>query len=143
MKYISRYSNNKEVSAAQYITEIICEQKAKKDKVDLHYRFWTNKKWSLFYRNQIGTANKLLETYSAKAIIKALLSTEGQKIFSLRAPHLPAMIQTAEIQISKENSTLTKHIERKNTVLFKDCSNDVVNRKKNIISRLEDIDNDA
>jgi len=31
-KYISKYSNNKFVSAAQYITEIICEHKAKKDK---------------------------------------------------------------------------------------------------------------
>jgi ABC-type Fe3+ transport system substrate-binding protein len=142
MKYISRYSNNKEVSAAQYITEIICEQKAKKDKVDLHYKFWTNKKWSLFYRNQIGSANKLLQTYSAKAIIKALLSKEGQKIFSLRAPHLPAMIQDAESQIAQENSTLTKHIDRKDSVVFKDYSSSI-HHKKNIISRLEDIDNDT
>ena len=71
MKYISKYSNGKEVTAAQYITEIICEKKAKIDKVDLHFRFWTTKKWDKFYRNQIGTANKLLEQYSDKAIIKA------------------------------------------------------------------------
>ena len=29
-KYISKYSNNKEVTAAQYITEIICEHYAQK-----------------------------------------------------------------------------------------------------------------
>ena len=39
MKYISKYSNGKEVSAAQYITELICENKAKQDKKDLHYKF--------------------------------------------------------------------------------------------------------
>ena len=57
MKYPSRYSNEKFVSAAQYITEMICEKKAKIDKEDLHHRFWTNKKWSSFFRNQIATAH--------------------------------------------------------------------------------------
>ena len=33
------------VSDAQYITEIICEHKAKRDRKDLHYRFWLNKEW--------------------------------------------------------------------------------------------------
>jgi hypothetical protein len=36
-KYLSKYSNGKTVSAAQYITEIICENKAKRDKLDLHW----------------------------------------------------------------------------------------------------------
>ena len=42
-KYPSKYSNNKTVSAAQYITEIICEKKAKREGKDLHYIFWLNK----------------------------------------------------------------------------------------------------
>lgn len=138
-KYLSRYSNNKSVSAAQYITEIICEQKAKLDKTDLHYRFWTSKKWSAFYRNQIGTAHKLLKTYSAKAIIRALLSERGQKIFSLRAPHLIAMIQEAEESIDKENQEFTKTIERKTNITFSQPS--ITKKTKNIISKLEDIDN--
>lgn len=138
-KYISRYSNNKEVSAAQYITEIICEQKAKIDKVDLHYRFWTNKKWSTFYKNQIGTANKLLEKYSARAILKALLSEKGQKIFSLRAPHLLPMIEQAEVELAAANNDFTKPIDRKNNISFGSLAPKSVN--KNIISRLEEIDN--
>ena len=39
MKFESKYSNNKMVSAAQYITELICENKAKIDKKDIHYKF--------------------------------------------------------------------------------------------------------
>ena len=84
-KYISKYSNDKVVSAAQYITELICERKASKDKKDLHYRFWLSKEWSAFFKNQIATAHKLLKQYSDKAIVNALLTEQGKKIFSLRS----------------------------------------------------------
>jgi ribosomal protein S25 len=137
-KYISRYSNDKEVSSAQYITEIICEQKAKINKEDLHYKFWTSKKWAAFFRNQIATAHKLLKQYSAKAIIKALLSDKGQKIFSLRAPHLIAMIEQAEQELLSENTQFTKAVTRKSDIQFKTNADP----KKNILSKLEDIDND-
>ena len=73
MKFISRYSNNKEVSAAQYIVELICEKKAKFKKKDLHYRFWVNKEWSAYYRNQIATANKLVKNDFDQTIMTWLL----------------------------------------------------------------------
>ena len=37
--YISKYSNDKEVSAAQYITEIICEHQAIRNKKDLQRKY--------------------------------------------------------------------------------------------------------
>ena len=39
MKYISKYFQDKEITPAQFITEMICERKAKKDGDDLHHRF--------------------------------------------------------------------------------------------------------
>lgn len=137
-KYLSRYSNNKEVSAAQYITELICEKKAKIDKTDLHYRFWLSKKWSAFFRNQIGTANKLLQDYDAKAIVNALLTNEAGKIFSLRAPHLLPIIQQEQHKLDQENTEFTKPINRNEDIAFnrKNPKN-----KSNIFSKLEDIDN--
>ena len=74
MKFESKYSNNKMVSAAQYITELICENKAKIDKKDIHYKFWINKEWASFYRNQIATANKLVKKYDPIDIVRALKS---------------------------------------------------------------------
>lgn len=136
-KYISRYSNGKTVSDAQYITEIICEKKAKINKEDLHYRFWISKKWSSFFRNQIATAHKLLSKYKAKSIIDALLDNRMEKVFSLRAPHLIAIIEEKEAQVV--NEALTKHIERKTDITF--SNNQVKSNKKNIISKLEDLDN--
>lgn len=138
-KYLSKYSNGKPVTPAQYITEIICERKANTDKIDLHYKFWVQKKWALFYRNQIASAHKLLKTYQPKAIIKALQTDKGKKIYSLRAPHLPAIIQEQEEILKKENTTITKNIERKENIVFK------INSKKsnNIFSKLKDIDNES
>ena len=39
-KYPSRYSDGKKVTAAQYITELICEKRAVKDKKELPNNFW-------------------------------------------------------------------------------------------------------
>jgi hypothetical protein len=51
------------------------------------------KEWSKFYRDQIGTANKLLKEYPAEAIINALNSRDAYSIYSLRAPFLRGIIQ--------------------------------------------------
>lgn len=112
MKYLSKYSNGKEVTAAQYITELICENKAKKEKRDLHYRFWTNKEWSRYYRDQIATANKLIAKYSEQAIIRALKTKEAEKIYSLRAPHLIPIIDQQQSILEVENKELSQSFDR-------------------------------
>lgn len=135
-KYISKYSNNKEVSPAQYITEMICENKAKKDKKDLHYRFWVTKEWATYYRNQIGSAHNLLKKYSDVAIIRALKHPSAAKIYSLRAPHLVPIIELEEHKLSQENQSLTLDLQRPEEVKF----GSINKRKKNIISKLKDLD---
>lgn len=139
-QYISRYSNNKTVSAAQYITELICERKAFRDKKDLHYRFWEHKTWAAFFRNQIGSAHKLLKKYDAKAIINALLSPQAQKIYSLRAPHLLPMIEQAQDKLLKEEQTQKQArpvaIDRKDKVNFGRHNQP----QNNILSKLKDLE---
>lgn len=132
-KYPSKYSNGKTVSGAQYITEIICENKAKKDNRDLYFRFWTEPYWEKFFRNQIASANKLIKIYDPIDIAKALKSNSGQKIFSLRAPHLIRMIET-ETQKRKtlENKKFTKIERKENLVIRKHQPN------KNILDILEE-----
>lgn len=137
-KYISKYSNDKAVSAAQYITELICENKAKKDKLDLHYRFWTNKNWEIYYKNQIASAHKLLKKYDSKSIIRALRSKPAEKIYSLRAPHLIAIIEKEQEKLESENKDLSLEIDRKDKKTFRKNID-----KKNIISKLRNIDYDS
>jgi hypothetical protein len=138
-KYPSKYSNGKSVSAAQYITEVICENKAQLSKEDLHYRFWLSKKWSLYYRNQIASANKLLEKYSPEAIVKALKSDKAKKIYSLRAPHLLPIIQQQEDLLASQNQTMSKIPDRKLDKTFESSES----KQKNILSKLRELDNDC
>jgi hypothetical protein len=137
--YLSKYSNGKTVSEAQYITELICENKAKKDKEDLHYRFWISKKWENFYKNQIASAHKLLKQYTAKAIISAIKNEKSKNTYSLRSPFLLEIIKQAQSDINKENNELTLKLNRKENIKF-----DNKNKKSNgLLSKLKDIENES
>lgn len=138
-KYISKYSNGKYVSPAQYITEMICENKAKIDKKDLHYRFWLNKEWSAFFRNQIATANKLVKTYGDKAVIKALKNDKASRIYSLRSPVLLDIIKKEAFILSQQQPPMSKNYDR-NIDISKRRN---LRTSKNIRSKLEDIDNEC
>jgi hypothetical protein len=137
-KFPSRYSNGKQVSAAQYITELICENKAKINKEDLSYKFWTTPKWEKYYRNQISSANKLIEKYNPLAIVKALKDSKAERIYSLRAPHLVAIIEKYQEEIDSMNKSFTLEIDRQTNKTYK---KDKV--QKNIISKIKEIDNGA
>lgn len=137
MNFISKYSNDKEVSAAQFITELICENKAKIDKKDLHYKFWMNKEWASFFKNQIASAHKLLKQYDAIDIIRALKTPKGQRIFSLRAKHFIPMILEQQLKSeAMQDKSKDISIERKDAIKIKQHKTN-----KNILSKLEDLDN--
>jgi hypothetical protein len=138
-QYPSKYSNGKQVSAAQYITEIICERKAETIKKDLHYRFWVNKEWEKFYKDQIASAYRLLKKYSDTAIIRALNSTKASKIYSLRAPFLIPIIEEEEKKLQTQNQELSIKLNRPSNVNFNRHSNN----PSNIISKLKDLDNES
>jgi hypothetical protein len=137
--YPSKYSNGKQITAAQYITEIICERKAKNTKKDLHYRFWTNKLWEKFYKDQIASAHKLLKKYEDTAIIRALNSDKAQKIYSLRAPFLIPIIEQEQQKLQNENKELSLKLHRPVNVNF----NRSIHKQSNIISKLKDLDNES
>lgn len=136
MIFISKYSNDKEVSAAQFITELICENKARIDKKDLHYKFWLNKEWANFFKNQIASAHKLLKQYDAIDIIRALKTNNGRKIFSLRAKHfIPLVIAEKQKSESMNKKSEDLIIERKEQIKIKEHK-----VKSNILSKLKDLE---
>lgn len=136
MKYPSKYSNGKEVTAAQYIVEMICERIAKRNKKDLHYRFWVSKEWEKEYKGQIASAHKLLKKYDFSDIVNALKSTDGAKIYSLRAPHLSDIIDKT-VSIRQSQPVIeTKNIER--NLLNKGI---IKANKNTILDKLKELDN--
>jgi len=81
-KYKSIYSPDKEITAAQYISELVCKNKAKNLKLTLPLQFYKLPEWSTFYQAQIIKANEYLEKYNELILIKVINS---KNIYSLHA----------------------------------------------------------
>ncbi len=102
-RYPSKYSNGTFITAAQYITEMVCEKKASIQRMQIGQHFWNQPAWAKFYRMQILAANGLLKIYSEQAVIAALKSKPASRIFSLRAPHLDAIIEAEQKKLDLQN----------------------------------------
>ena len=135
-KYPSRYSPKKFVSGVQYITELICEKRAKYLEKDLPIKFWQLDEWRKYFQYQIMLANKLVKKYGEHCVIAALNDKRMWKTYSLRGSFLLGVIEEysrkedVSRRIAKE---LEYDFSEKKTF---DSSND----KKSIISRLKDLE---
>jgi hypothetical protein len=112
---------------------LICEKRAQQMTHDLPREFWKFKEWEGYYKYQIKLANKLVKKFPAQAIIDTLLSPRTKSVFSLAHPLLkdiiPDFIKKKDDQIdSRKIPDSTKNKQK-------------TKRKKNIVSKLKDIDN--
>ena len=118
---LSRYkspSTGDYCTSAQYIAELMCQRMAERtNEGSLAYKFWNTKKWKKTYQLQVIAANRLLNKYSDRAIVAALNTYKGLKIYSLRFPGLEEMIKTEHRRLdngppvksdSYENNTSSK-----------------------------------
>lgn len=135
-RYESKYSNGKPVTGAQYITEVVCENKARIENKDLHYRFWVEPYWEKYYKNQIASAYKLIKKYDPVCIAKALSKGSGRKIFSLRANHLIPLIEKEQSKLDEAKKTQTITNVKKDNIVVKKHK-----EKTNILNTLEELDN--
>lgn len=134
-KYPSRYSPQGWVSAAQYITEVICEKKAQKDKTDLPIKFWEIEEWKSYYRYQITLANKLVKEFGEESVVAALKDSRCWGTYSLRSKFLHSIIQEKKDSIVERTKAVDYNVNDKENVVHK--SN---NDQKSIISKLRDLD---
>lgn len=83
MKYVSKYSPNKQITPAQYIAEKVCENRAWSLGIELPPKFWDDPEWQKYYKYQIFMAHKLVKQIEPKYIVSALEQTRS---FSLKNP---------------------------------------------------------
>jgi len=137
MKYKSHYTD-KLVTEAQYITERICENKVQMKGEELPKQFWNLPEWRVFFVRQHTLANRLLEIYDGAAIIRALKTYAGKKIYSLQAPHLDDLLRKEQRLYEAEQAKLQEAapVERKSTT-EKPRPRQL---EKNILSKLGELD---
>lgn len=88
-KYASKYTD-KLVTGPQKIAEIMVERKHKDLK--LPQQFWNDDRFKRDFLLQLRFANSLIKLYSVEAIINALKTPAGSKIYSLTARWLDGII---------------------------------------------------
>lgn len=101
MKYTSLYTD-KQVTAAQLITEKICERYAERYDKTLVYQFWSLMEWRKFFKLQMIFANALLKNYSCQAILDGLADNRARSVYSLKNPILIDIVKEKQCNIDKQ-----------------------------------------
>lgn len=89
MKWKSKYSPGRYISTHQYILEIVCENKAVKDKVDLPFQFWKLPKWKWEYIKNSNSCKILRKTHGD---LKVLDFVKKNRIWNLSAKWIDGAI---------------------------------------------------
>ncbi len=141
-RYPSRYSPKVDedgfawVTGRQYIIELICENKARKERKDLPRAFYDLPEWQKFYQSQINNRSlgKLIETHGIDKIISFLM--ENKHIMSLR----PKWVHN-KLQEYKYTSPTRPDNDKQNDHNFEKKERFATNNNKSsIISKLEELE---
>mgnify|MGYP003349038015 CR=1 FL=1 len=145
MGFKSKYGPNENLSIEKYLTELMCERKAKKEKRTLLHFFWREDYWKKFYAQQIIAAKALLKLYSEKAILNAINNKTVNWVYSLRSPQLIPILADEEnkikrqLKLQEEKQQIEEQpkavLEEKQTVEIRQNNN----KKESLINKLRNI----
>lgn len=128
---------------ANQIAQLICPRLLKqKGFASLPEKFWADKRFAREYKLQLIKSRSLLKMYSPQAIINALKSKEGLRIWSLTAPWLDGIIAAEEkrLQILAEKINMgTPHTPSSNAEKLPDDDGPrpAFNPKKSVFDKLD------
>lgn len=100
-RYKSQYGGGW-ITDAQYLAEIMCERQANRRDEGLCIKFWNTNSWKKQFQLQVLTAHIWLKKYSGRAVVSAVKSKSGSRVFSLTARNLLKPL------IEKEQNLLDK-----------------------------------
>ena len=99
-------------NAAEYIAEMVCLGKAESQNVGRPaYALWNTAKWKKEFQSQITKAYQLLKKYTDKAIISALNSPKGKRIYSSRVKNLEPLVKQSQKQLDKINPDVIEYTD--------------------------------
>jgi hypothetical protein len=97
----SKYCD-KDITAAQYIAELVCEKRARQLDVDLCNHFWQLPAWKNFFISQIRLANKLLSSHDTEIVLRAIRESD---VGTLRNPQ----VKTNIVKLEKSAKLINMH----------------------------------
>ena len=113
-KVYQHVTTGQNCNAAQYIAEMVCLREAESaNEGQPAFKLWNTEKWKNKFRSQVTKAYALLKKYDDLAIINALRSPAGKRIYSLRLKNLENLIKQEQGQIDSQKSIPVKPQEYK------------------------------
>jgi hypothetical protein len=100
---------NKEQTPAQFIADLLCRRKGKKENLPTPPGYWSQPEWKIEYKRNILSANKFLKIYPFEVITKVLLSKKFDWVYSL---YFPGLKQPLEEENSRYERGLAIQQER-------------------------------
>ena len=101
--YQSKFGRNK-CTAAQYITEVLCERKAEFEKRSLPLEFWNQKEWRGYYMYQLKRINSLIKEYGDQTVLSVVLNNTS--IFSIYNQRVPMLCLEWNRLLSDKSATI-------------------------------------
>lgn len=105
-KNLNSLKGGGKITAAQYLTELLCINIATEEKKDLPEKFWQVAEWARKFRDQIQAVNGLLQVYDYRVIASALKDRKSRKIHSFRAPWLVPILDRYKESFAKLDANL-------------------------------------
>lgn len=105
MRYTSIFSPEKHVTPAQYISELVCQNRANYLKIELPIRFWIRPEWANFLKLQLKFANIYIKKYDASILIKVI---KEKNIYSLGAKWIEPYFEK-EQELSSQQQKIVNH----------------------------------
>lgn len=96
----SRYCE-KNITYAQYVAELVCENSARKHNYELCSNFWQEEGWKEYYARQVIKANKLIKEFGHEKLVGFV---NEKKIYSLFAKWLPEALSKYIVPEQKAES---------------------------------------
>lgn len=132
------------IASAQYLAEGMIYRQAKTKKKELPPKFWNNDEiWKRAFLLQVRFASALLKIYAPEAIIRALRTPQGKKIYSFAAKWLDPLIKVEQIKWEREQASLAKITPKE--IIKMDTNNEIEKpreafvKEKSNLSKLRDL----
>lgn len=136
-RYPSRYSPGGWVRADQYISELMCERRARHLDKDLPTKFWNLDEWKGYFMYQLKLAQKMITEYQTKAIIMALQDSRTFKTYSLKVKWFKTIVEEYNSSLKKQETNEPDLSPVQTGTSFKRKE---FNKKKSILNRLDELD---
>jgi hypothetical protein len=88
----------KEQTPAQFIADLLCKRKGKKENIPTPPGYWSMPEWKVEYKKQILSANKFLKIYPLEVIAAVLNDKKHNWVYSL---YFPSLKQALEVEMEK------------------------------------------